>query len=242
MNKRYLPFLLPIRSVIFILIFVIGSLVTGKAVTDISNWWTIVAVIVNVFVIAMLLLIAKKGGMTFVELINYEKGKTKVSQVIVMVIVTFVVGMTVMYLAGFICYGVIPYTAPMMVEPIPKVLAIANVILLPISTALAEDGLYLGVGVNNIKNKWAAIIVPAFFFALQHCFIPTFFDCRFVIYRFISFLPLTFIYSWYYQKKRNPLPIMIGHAAIDLLTAMLLLLTSMMPELFEQMTTMNIML
>ena len=64
-----------------------------------------------------------------------------------------------MYLAGFICYGVIPYFAPMMVEPVPLVFAILNVLLLPVTTALAEDGLYLGCGVNQIKNKFAISII-----------------------------------------------------------------------------------
>ena len=235
MDKKYLPFFLPIRSVIFILVFVIGALAAGKAVADISNWWTVVATIVNFFVIAMLVIIAKNCGMSFGELINYEKGATKVSQVVIVVIITFVVGVTGMYLAGFICYGVIPYMAPMMVEPVPEMVAIIIVILLPISTAIAEDGLYLGIGVNYINNKWAAILVPAFFYALQHCFIPTLFDARYIIYRFISFLPLTVVYSWYYQKKRNPIPIMIGHAAIDALTAMTILATSIIPGFYEQM-------
>jgi hypothetical protein len=60
-----------------------------------------------------------------------------------------------------------------LLTPVPKVLAIINLLLLPVTTVLAEDGLYLGCGVNQIQNKHAAILVPAFFYALQHCFIPT---------------------------------------------------------------------
>lgn len=106
---------------------------------------------------------------------------------------------------------------------------------LPISTAFAEDGLYLGCGVNTIRNKYVAIIVPALFFALQHSFIPTLFDVRYVVYRFISFLPLTIILCWKYYKSRNPLPIMIGHAIIDVATVMQILATSMVPGLYEMM-------
>jgi len=61
------------------------------------------------------------------------------------------VGMLGMYLAGYICYGVIPYAAPMMIAPIPLWLAILNVIVLPTSTAFAEDGLYLGCGLIQLK-------------------------------------------------------------------------------------------
>ena len=238
MNKKYLSFLLPIRSVVFILVFVISARLVGKEITDISNWWTVVATIINILNIAMLIIMAKKCDMTYGELINYEKGRTKIKEVVIIIIVTFVLGMTGMYLVGYICYGVIPYMAPVMIEPIPKVLAIINVLLLPVTTALAEDGLYLGAGVNNIKSKWAGVLVPAFFYALQHCFIPTLFDMRYIIYRFLSFLPLTVVYCWYYRKKKNPVPIMIGHAAIDVLTVAWVLATSMVPGLYEKLLQM----
>ena len=234
MDKKYLPYFLPIRSVLFFLVFVVGAFIVKKDVADISNWWSVACTIINIFTFGLVLLLTKKCGMTYAELINYEKGKTKVSQVVIIVIVTLVVGFSVMYLAGFLCYGIIPYMAPMMIEPIPKVLAIINVILLPVTTAFAEDSLYLGCGVNNIKNKAASIIVPAFFFAVQHSFIPTLFDGRYIIYRFLSFLPLTVIYSWYYQKKKNLVPIMIGHAVIDVATGMSVLVMSLFPEMYEQ--------
>lgn len=235
MGKNALPYLLPIRSVIFLLVFVIGSIVVGDEVSMISNWWSVMATIVNVFTIILIVCVAKKSNKTYGEVINYQKGKTKIGQIIAVSLAIILIGTAGMYLSGFLCYGVIPYAAPMMIAPIPKVLAIINVFLLPVSTAFAEDGLYLGCGVNNIKNKAAAIALPAFFFALQHCFIPTLFDVRYIIYRFISFLPLTLILCWHYYKKRNPVPIMIGHALIDVATVMQILATSMIPGFYEKM-------
>ena len=123
----------------------------------------------------------------------------------------------------------------MIIAPIPKALAIINVLLLPITTAFAEDGLYFGVGVNGIKNQKAAIMIPALFFALQHCFIPTLFDAKYIIYRFISFLPCAIILCIYYQKKKNPVPIMVGHGLIDVATVMQILATSMIPGFYEKM-------
>ena len=154
-------------------------------------------------------------------------------------IVVLVGGMGVMYLAGFLCYGKIPYAPPMMIAPVMKLLAIINFFLLPVTTAFAEDGLYLGCGVNVIKNKTLGIIVPAFFYALQHCFIPTLFDGRYILYRFLSFLPLTIILCYYFQKKRNPVPIMVGHAIIDLMTVLEVLATSMVPGFYESMLNMS---
>lgn len=106
-----------------------------------------------------------------------------------------------MYMAGYICYGVIPNAAPMMIAPIAIWLAIINVVVLPITTAFAEDGLYLDCGVNQINNKYTAIIIPALFLALQHSFIPTLFEMKYIDYRFLPFLPLTMVLCWYYYKK-----------------------------------------
>lgn len=236
MDRNKLAFLLPIRSVLFILIFIFGSRIIGKSLSDISNWWTTIATAVNIFTIILLILFSKKNGMTYLELINYKKRETKVKQIILLSIIILAVGVGGMYLAGFICYGIIPYSAPMMIAPVAKALAIVNFLLLPVSTALAEDGLYLGCGVNVIKNKASGIMIPAFFYTLQHCFIPTLFDGKYMLYRFLSFLTLTIILCWYYQKKRNPVPIMIGHALIDLLSVSWVLATSMVPGFFEMLS------
>ena len=234
MNKK-LSFLLPLRCVVFLLVFVAGVMITGKGFEDITNWWSIVASVVNIATILLLVFISKKQYKTFLGFLNYEKGKTTVKQSVLISILIIVVGMAGMYLAGYLCYGVIPYAAPMMVAPIPLWLAIINILILPVTTALAEEGLYLGCGVNNIKNKYLAIFLPAFFFALQHSFIPVLMDFTYIVYRFLSFLPLTIILCWYYYKKRNPLPIMIGHALIDVATVMQILATSLIPGFYETM-------
>ena len=231
MKKENLKYLLPIRSIIFILIFIVGSYITKKSLNDITNWWSIVATIVNVITILILLFVAKRIGSSYKELINYEKGKTKIKEVIIITLIVLVFVSVGMNVAGLICYKVIPYMAPMMAAPVPLILAITNFILLPLTVAFAEDGLYLGCGVNSFKNKYLAILVPAFFYALQHSFIPVLFDFKFIIYRLLCFLPLTIIFCIYYYKKKNPVPIMIGHTIIA--SVVLILVTSISPELYQ---------
>ena len=229
MNK--LKYFLPLRIVLFLLIFIVGSIITNKSLNDISNWWSIVATIVNVITIIFIVIIAKKIGVSYKKLINYEKGKTNIKDVILISLLVLLLSSFGMYLAGYICYGVIPYFAPMMVSPIPIVLAIINFILLPLTVSFAEDGLYLGCGVNSFKNKYLAIIVPAFFYALQHSFIPVLFDYKFMIYRFLSFLPLTIIFCLYYHKKKNPVPIMIAHTIVEIASVVIVLVTSINPSI-----------
>jgi len=233
-----LKYLLPIRSIMFILIFVVGSMITNKKLGDISNWWSIVATIVNIVTIMILLLICRKMNIGYSKLLNYEKGKASIKQVALISFVILLIGTMGMYLAGFICYGKFPYAAPMMIAPIPVVLAVLNFIVLPLTVSFAEDGLYLGCGVNSFKNKYMAILIPAFFYALQHSFIPTLFDGKYIVYRFLSFLPLTIILCWYYHKKKNPLPIMVGHALIEVASVVMILMTSISPDIYQTMLNM----
>lgn len=237
-KNKNMVFLLPIRCILFVLIFVIGSAITKQKVENISNWWSIAASLVNIVIILLLFLVTRINGSSYWELISYQKNKTTAKQIVLMSVLILLVGMCGMYLAGYICYSTIPYAAPMMIAPIPLWLAVINIVVLPISTAFAEDGLYLGCGTNQIKNKYLAVLIPALFFALQHSFIPTLFDVKYIIYRFLSFLPLTIILCRHYHKKRNPLPIMVGHAIIDLATVIQIFFTSLIPGLYETMCSM----
>lgn len=233
MNNKKLLYLLPIRCIVFVIMFIVISILSKQELENISNWWSIIASIVNIIIICILVFLTRKNKSTYWKLINYKKGKTSIKQIISISILILIIGMAGMYLAGYICYGVIPYAAPMLIAPIPVFLAIINVLILPITTALAEEGIYLGCGVNQIENKFLAIVIPGFFFALQHCFIPTLFDIKYIIYRFLSFLPLTLVLCWYYYNKRNPLPIIIGHTIIDVATVIQILATSAIPGFYE---------
>ena len=235
MKRNFLPILLPIRSIVFPVTFVICATIARSDVEQIGHWWSVVAIVVNILIIRLLMYAARRNGQTFWQLINYQKGQTTWRQILGITLLALIVGMAGMYLAGFLCYHNFLYAPPVMIAPIPKILAIINIVVLPVTTTFAEDGLYLGCGVNQIKNKFAAISIPSFFYALQHCFIPTLLDDKYIVYRFLSFLPLTIILCWYYYEKRNPLPIMVGHALIDLATAVQIVATSFVPELYQTM-------
>lgn len=225
--KKSLPILLPIRCVLFLTAFILISIISKLPYTSISKWWTSVAIVCNIVTIALLLLFCRIKGLNYKRLINYERGKTKAAAAVLIVVLTIVVGMCGLYLAGLICYGVFPYLDKTMVEPIPLWLAIAVLLLLPLSTTLAEDGLYLGYAVNSSAgNGWANTSLAAFFYALQHSFIPFLPDGIYILYRFISFLPLTVIICFWYRKNRDPLPFMIGHFILNVATAVQILIFS----------------
>lgn len=232
--QRKIPFLLPLRCILFLATFFIISLISKLPYAAISKWWTLVAIVCNSITIAILFLISYRRKITYLKLINYEKGKTKKTTAILIVLLTIVVGMLGLYLAGLICYGSFPYLDKTLIEPIPLWLAILVLLILPLSTTIAEDGLYLGYAVNATKgNSWVNVSLAAFFYALQHSFIPFLPDGRFILYRFLSFLPLTILICVWYQKRRNPLPFMMGHFILNIATAAQILIMTISPDIYN---------
>lgn len=232
--QQTIPFLLPIRCILFLVMFCIISLISKLPYTAISKWWTSVAIASNIITIFILYLYSSRKEISYLKLINFEKGQTKITTTIIIVILTVVVGMLGLYIAGLICYGSFPYLDKTMIEPIPLWLASIVLLLLPITTTMAEDGLYLGYAINHSTgNKWVNVSFAAFFYALQHSFIPFLPDGKFILYRFLSFLPLTILISIWYQRRRNPLPFMIGHFILNVATAVEILIMSIYPDFFN---------
>lgn len=229
-DKVKLEYLLPLRCIVFLLFYVFKAM---RMNSDISSW-SVIASIANILTIYILTVAAKSRKMTYSQLINFRKGQFRANDIL-LIIAFAAVGMSGMFLSGLVCYGTIqPEVSVRLIAPIPPFFAMSNFLLLPITATLAEDGLYLGCGTARIENKYAAVIVPSFFYALQHCFIPAIFDVRYIVYRFLMFLPLTVIFCLYYQKKRSPLPLMISHGLLDLATSSSILAMSVIPGAYEQ--------
>lgn len=227
---RKIWFVLPMRCLLFLAAFPICGLLTHKNLTEITNLWTILASILNIVTIVVLLIICKCNNTTYLKMIHHEKKPKRIFKGFLFIVTMLLIGMAGMYLAGWLCYGEFPYLAPMMIAPVPPYIAIINVFILPLTTTIAEDGLYLGCGVNGFKSKYSAVLIPAFFYALQHSFIPVIFDMKFIIYRFLSFLPLTVWVCFRYYKGTSVSYIMTGHWLLNIATVIQIVITSFDPE------------
>ncbi len=232
--EKKIWFILPMRCLLFVTAFVLGSMITGRNLWEITHWWTILASGINIVTIVVLWRICRQNNTTYREMIRYEKKQGSFFKGFLFIVVMLLIGMGGMYLAGGLCYGK-SYAAVMimMVAPISPYLAVLNIFILPLTTTIAEDGLYLGYGVNSFASKWAAVFIPAFFYALQHSFIPTVFDLRFMIYRFLSFLPLTIWICFRYYRGSSVSVIMTGHWILNIATTIQVAIISFHPEIYE---------
>ncbi|MCM1121280.1 MAG: hypothetical protein NC416_01715 [Eubacterium sp.] len=229
-------FVLPVRCLLFIAIFSFCSMITQKKLTEITHWWTCLASIINIITIVILWIICKRDNTTYREMIHYDQRQGNFWKGFLFVVIMLLIGIGGMYFAGVLCYGEFPYLAPMMIAPISPHLALLNILILPLTTTIAEDGMYLGYGVNSFTSKWAAVLIPAFFYALQHSFIPTVFDMKFMLYRFLSFLPLTIWICFQYHRKGCISYIMTGHWILNIATTIQIAITSFYPEFYAMLS------
>ena len=239
MKKKFNSFLLPLfRSILFIIVGLLFVIISNKSLEQASQWWSIICVICNIITIILLKFILKNERTTYKEILNYEKGNKNIKETLLIVLIMIFLGIGGMYGVGFMIYGCVPVT---MVQPIPIWIAAINVLLLPITVIFAEMPLYFGYSLNKIEqisnNKLLVICYPMFFYALQHSFIPLLFDIKYMAFRFLSFLPLMIVLGIIYYKKRKLTPLMVGHAVLDFATAVQILITSLVPALFEMMNS-----
>lgn len=235
------PFILPLfRSFVFITFGFLFAILTNQSLEQASRWWSILCVVSNIFTILLLIIICKREGTTYKQLIGYHKGQSNVKYIVSIVALMILLGVGGMYGFGYIIYGYVPV---IMVQSIPVWLAVINVILLPLTIVFAELPLYFGYSLNGIEkitgNKILSIVYPMFFYALQHSFIPLMNDWQHILFRFLSFIPLLLVLGAIYYKNRKLVPLMIGHGVLDFLTGVQILMTSIYPEIFEMMKSMS---
>lgn len=239
-QTRWIFFVPVIRSVLFIIagiLLVTSYPMKGANLLDVSKWWGLLAIIVNIVTISVLLILIKREGKKFRDLINHNPDRKKsFKEIIIATSLMLLLGMGGLWGGSFLVYGYMPVTST---QPLPLWGAILVAILLPITIVLAELPLYLGYCAPKIKsitqNDSLSIAYPLFFYALQHSFIPLIFDYKHMLSRFLMFIPLLIMIGIWYYKKKDFLPLLIGHFVLDLLTGMQILLVSLYPAIYDMM-------
>ncbi len=68
-------------------------------------------------------------------------------------------------------------------------------------------------------HTWIAFVIVGFFWSAQHCALPLILDWRFVLYRFLSFVPGVLALMFFYWRKRRLAPLIVAHWPMDIAAA-----------------------
>jgi membrane protease YdiL (CAAX protease family) len=99
--------------------------------------------------------------------------------------------------------------------------AIYSLLIFPVLWALMEQCTYQGYALprleTSLKSTGLALAIVVFGWGIQHIALPLTFDLRFMLYRFLSFLPLAVVMTLVYLRTRRLIPFIVAHWAVDMI-------------------------
>ena len=194
-----------------------------------ASWWPAGGVLANLLGLALLVAMTRREGISLWALVSFNRQRL-VRDIFLglgLFLVTFPVAFAGMILAGILFYG--SYTAtPIIGSHLPLWAGLVSVLVFPLINSVTEQMTYSGYSLPRLevltgKAFWAVAIV-VFWFALQHTALGLIFDWRFILYRFISYLPLCIIVPVLYLKLRRLTSLIVCHWCLDLVGSVSLML------------------
>jgi hypothetical protein len=70
-------------------------------------------------------------------------------------------------------------------------------------------------------RTWIAFLITGFWWAAQHCALPFIPDWRFLLFRFLAFLPGVLVLMVFYLRTRRLTPLIIAHWPMDIAAALM---------------------
>ena len=228
-SKELLPLAVPaVRSFLFVAAGLGFATVSGLTLAQGAAYWPVLCVLVNLVTVAGLQVLCAGEKQTFRQLINPERQKTKPSQVLKLSLLMMLVGIGGMLGCSWVFYGGLP---EFLAQSLPLPWAIVSLILLPLTIVFAELPLYYGYAYRKLseegRNPWFAGIYVIFWYGLQHSFFPLLPDPKYMLFRFLAFMPLMIVILLMYRRSRNLVPLMVGHGIMDLGTGIQILIVSL---------------
>jgi hypothetical protein len=202
-------------------------------------WWPLVAVVVSLLTGALLIMNARREGLRYADLLNFQRGSVGrdiLWAVLIGVLVGPVAYFPMLWLSDAL-YGDPQAASALMFRPLPPGWAAVLFVAFPLVVALTELPAYFGYVMPRLEaldgragerkggffreHVFApAVLWPAFFLAAQHAALPLILDWRFIVWRLVMFLPFALVMGVAIHWRPRLLPyFMIGHFLIDLSSA-----------------------
>lgn len=206
----------------FITVWLLKSLDIPAPYESARAWWPLGLIMVNGVVLVVLFFAVRREGVTLSSLIGFDKSmfrKDLASSLwIIPVSMFLMVGATMG--SSILLYGVNAPSGLMSLSALPVWAMILSLIFHPLINAFVEELTYNGYVFPRIsgllRSSWLSVILVTFFFALQHIAIPFAFDTKFILWRFLSFVPLSLFWVLIYAKMRRLTALIIVHWFMDI--------------------------
>jgi len=227
--------MLPIRLILFAglqaLLALIFFLFAKPNAWDAStNWWPVIVFLANMVCLFLLIRFYKAEGDRFWNIFKFNKGSIGKDLLALLgfLIVAGPIGFLPNILLGNLLFGNVSVATELFLRPLPIWAVITSILLFPLSQGMVEIPTYMMYVMPRIEKgglpRWAAILLPTLFLAAQHIAIPLVFNGRFILWRFLMFLPFALLVALVIKWRPRLLPyIAIIHVLMDISTGLMLL-------------------
>ena len=190
-----------------------------------AAWWTVTVVLTNAVVILVLAHLYRREGSSWLAPLRFERAR--VGRDLLLLLASGVVigplSMLPASLLGGWLFGGVEHAYELFILPLPIWAAVLSLVLFPLTIALAELPAYFGYVLPRLavhtRSRWSAWLVCSLVLAAQHMTMPLVFDLRFMLWRFLMFLPFALLVGLMLSWRPRLLPyLVIFHGLLDLAT------------------------
>ena len=189
-----------------------------------ASWWTVYGTVVDIICLLLLSVMMRGEGRTIFSLLDFDR--SKIIQDIKNGLIVFVL---IFPLLGFLFpMGVMSVlfdadthsaiSGQLTDRSLPFWAYLYSLTIWWIIWSATEEITYQGYCLPRLLRRFGqtrTLILIGVFWALQHSFLPLIMDWRYMLWRFISFLPLVFAMIMAYVKLGRLAPIILAHALMD---------------------------
>ena len=190
-----------------------------------GQWWTVYGTAIDAGCLVLLFWLTRREGIRLLDLGNYSRERW-LRDVLIGLGLFAVLFPTLLFAPLTFIMAALDVAPPMGVLPMAGLLY--SLIIWPVIWAFTEDNTYLGYSLPRIEaltgRAWIAVVVVAFFAALQHVFLPFRLEWQWLVARFVAFVPFTIVYCLLYLRQRRLLPIHVLHWASNFVSPLLALI------------------
>lgn len=228
--------MLLIRSLLFLafqaltalILLIIGS---SDAWNASAAWWPFAIILSNLVCLALLIHFYRQEGKRFWDVFRVERQSIKKDLLFLLgfLVVAGPLGYFPNIISARVLFGDPQVALDLLVRPLPAWAAIISFSLFPLLQGLVEIPTYMLYALPRLEAQglrpWIAIALASFFLSAQHMFAPLWPDGRFIIYRFVMFLPFAVFIALIMRARPRLMPYMaVIHALMDMSVAFMFLM------------------
>jgi hypothetical protein len=191
-----------------------------------AKWWTVYGTLVDLGCLTLMAMFTRKEGIRLRDLIGPVRlrwGRDLFLGVGCLALILPAFSIAFSAASRLVYGGTQPnlYPGLLAARILPQWAVAYSFSLFLIFWSPTEEMTYNGYSLPRLEalfgNRWTAVGVVAFWWALQHSFIPFILDWKYVIFRFVGFVPGVLVGVLLYLRIRRLPPLILAHWSMDTL-------------------------